>query len=366
MERTLLATHGQTIHTWASDKHHLGTQGKRLGNVRTRTDTRVKQDVQLVADGIDNLWEHFNRRDRVVHLATTMRRDDNTIHAVLDSKLGIFHVHDTLEHNGSIPVLAQVLEVIPRVTSTTEHLGGPFRGGRREVLHHGLAVLLLELLLEDWVAQTETTSGHFWEQEGVEAVVQVCWAVTQSVCVKRHHKRGEACLLCSAQDASCDVVALIWWPVELEETVAVAVRLGHIFQACRACRAHDVRDAGLLRGCGHAALTLAMEDGVHTNWRDRDRGRHVLSEDLVLRHNVALGHWDKATRHKVPLLKVLALLVVRVTVTSGTLDVTIRVGRQDLTGLFFPLAETEAKSGELVVATVFECFGNQLSWLHVV
>ena len=89
---------------------------------------------------------------------------DNAIAARLQSKLRVFWMLNTFEHNRSIPILLQQFEIFPRVGSAKGYSSYPFLGCLLNIILDLAAKFHFEILSEHWIRESLFVPNAFEER----------------------------------------------------------------------------------------------------------------------------------------------------------------------------------------------------------
>lgn len=98
---TCLAHHTEAPDPQAADEDELGSQGECLDNVAGSAHSGVVHDVDLVADGLRDVLQRVQARDRAVNLPPGVVAHHDSVNAVLDALLRVRDGLDALDGEGT-------------------------------------------------------------------------------------------------------------------------------------------------------------------------------------------------------------------------------------------------------------------------
>src|SRR5690606_14035885 len=119
-----LAPGAEAVEERTADEGALRTKAERLEHVLAGANTAVDVDFDAVADRIDDLRQHRDRRRRAVELAAAMVGDDDRVGTGVGRHLRVLDVDDALDDQLAAPAFLDPCNVLPRQLRI-ELLGGP-------------------------------------------------------------------------------------------------------------------------------------------------------------------------------------------------------------------------------------------------
>src|SRR3546814_1148849 len=109
----LLAAHGEGPQRGAADHDRLGAEGDGLHDVAAAADAAVHDDLDPVADRVGDEREGPDGGRGGVEVVATVVRDADGAVAGVDRAPRVVDAHDALEHERTVPLLAQPAQVVP-------------------------------------------------------------------------------------------------------------------------------------------------------------------------------------------------------------------------------------------------------------
>ena len=167
MADAIFSPQNQAINIWSPNQTCLGSQSKCLGNVRSTSDARVEQNVDLIAYCFHNLWQHVQRSNASIDLPTAVIAYHYSLDSCLDRFAGVFNGLDAFEDDRPIPMLTEELDILPTMTCGRENDAGPFCRGLFHVVFDFHAMLLFEVPPENWIGEANGNTNLVRSQKGV-------------------------------------------------------------------------------------------------------------------------------------------------------------------------------------------------------
>lgn len=184
-----------------------------------------------------------------------MVRDNNAIAAMLHGQPGVIHMLNTLENDGTIPVLAQQRQLLPSAWPARERLSNPCPGCPDNIIFDFVTRLLLELGAENGITKSHLVSDT--TDKRYIGIVQITWSPGQGERVQGDYQGREPIIFSTLQQGNSDIV--IFRPVKLEPSFPIAVRGSHLFDCAAARRAENIRYPGFCANLRKTNLLIFVE-----------------------------------------------------------------------------------------------------------
>ena len=107
------AAEGEPVQRRPADEHGASSERERHHDVGSAPNATVEVHLGAVADGVDDLGQRLERRDRAVELTTAVVRDDDAGGAVLAGEDRVLGGDEALHEHGHLPALAELGDVVP-------------------------------------------------------------------------------------------------------------------------------------------------------------------------------------------------------------------------------------------------------------
>ena len=108
-----LAGGAKSVEVGASPHSGRGSEGDSFHDVAAATDAAITDQLDTITDGIGDVGEKCNRGGRAFELATTVVRKCESIHTEVGCDLCVLDALDSLDHDWSVPLGAELFEVRP-------------------------------------------------------------------------------------------------------------------------------------------------------------------------------------------------------------------------------------------------------------
>lgn len=235
MTHTLFAHDAEAPDPQAADEDEFGSQGKRFHNVAGSAHAGVVHDIDPVADGLHDVLQGVQARDRAVDLPRRVVAHHDPVDAVLDALLGVRDGLDPLDGEGTtardaLPLLDQPGNLLPREEMSVPDAVDPLgRGGDGVFLN--VDARLATAFLEDRVRQTQTRADA--AVEGVVGMGDVVVSPAQLPGVGGQDEGVESRVPRPVEQRERQLVVVRH--VQLEEARAVSIGRGDLFNGRASC-----------------------------------------------------------------------------------------------------------------------------------
>ena len=170
MPHRRLSHDAQPPHPQSPNPDEIRSQGQRLHHVSCPAHAALVDDVRLVSDGTDDVFQRIQASDSAVDLASRVVGHDDAVAADVDGLLRVSDGLDVLETDwpaaaDPLPRLDEPRDLVPAPRSAVPD-AVDLQRARLVELCDGIDSRFLETFLEDWIAEAEVRADAV-----IEAVV---------------------------------------------------------------------------------------------------------------------------------------------------------------------------------------------------
>ena len=326
-----LAFGGERIEIEPAARTGLGADAQGLEHMAAAAHSAIEDDVEPVADRIDDVGEHVERRGAAVELAPAMVRHHHGGRADVERALRVGDRHQPLDRELAAPILADLLgrdpvhPVVEHVVDIVGDAGRDVRAGVDIAREIGKVEAFAAQIIERPARVGGEIPGEARRhlQGRGEARFEVALAVSPGGGIDGDRDRVEAGFLRALEQGAVEAGILV--DVELEQ-LGGRDRCADFLDAHRADRRDAEPGAELLGRLGDGALALPVEEPLHRGRREHQRHRDLFAENGGAK--IGLGDAGEHVGDEVAVVERLGVAAKRHLVVGAAVDIVEDRARQ--------------------------------------